>query len=80
MNDYESVLYAAAQLSLSDRLRLIDELASSAPEDQPPHLSTEWVVEIERRVAELEAGTATVEDWSDVQKRLSRFLGRDSAS
>ena len=36
MSEYDTVLSAASQLPVTDRLRLIDELASSVPDDQPP--------------------------------------------
>ncbi len=50
-----------AQLSVPDRLRLIDELPSSVPNDQPPTLSGQWLAEIERRSAEIDSGAVTVE-------------------
>ena len=63
MTEYELVLSAASQLSVTDRLRLIDDLAASAPDDQPPTLSEAWLAEVERRSAEIDAGTVTPEPW-----------------
>jgi putative addiction module component (TIGR02574 family) len=80
MPEYESVFSAAAELSVSDRLRLIDDLAASVPDDQPPALSNEWLVEIERRSAELDAGTVTPEPWADIRTRLFREHGIGDAS
>jgi putative addiction module component (TIGR02574 family) len=77
MSEYESVLAAAAQLPVADRLRLIDELAASVPDDQPPTLSPEWLEEIERRSAELAAGTVQAEPWAQVRERIRRRAGFD---
>ncbi len=79
MAEYETVFSAAAELSVADRLRLIDELAASVPEDQPPSLSQEWLAEIERRSAEIDAGTVTPEPWTEVRQRLFRKVGLDRA-
>ena len=70
MAEYESVLAAASQLPVADRLRLIDDLAASVPDDQPPALSEQWLAEIERRSAELDSGAVTPEPWSQIRQRL----------
>lgn len=70
MSDYQAVFTEALQLPVTDRLRLIDELASTVPDDQPPHLSDEWLTEIERRAAELDSGAVKPDAWEEVQKRL----------
>ncbi|MDA1052065.1 MAG: addiction module protein [Planctomycetota bacterium] len=75
MPEYESVFSAAAELSIADRLRLIDDLAASVPDDQPPTLSDEWLAEIERRSTDLDAGIVTPEPWVDVRQRLFRKHG-----
>jgi len=72
MPEYESVLSAASELSVADRLRLIDDLASSVPDDQPPALSPEWLAEIDRRSAELDSGAVHPQPWSEVRERLFR--------
>ncbi len=79
MNEYESVLSAAAQLSVPDRLRLIDDLASSVPDDQPPHLSNAWLAEIEKRAAQLDSGAVQPHSWEEVQQRLQKITGHDRA-
>lgn len=68
---YEAVRLAASQLTVADRLRLIDELASSVPDDEPPQLTKAWLRELDRRSAEIDSGTVTTEDWVDVRTRLS---------
>lgn len=80
MTDYQSVLSAAAQLSVADRLRLIDDLAATVPDDKPPTLSPEWLSEIERRSAEIEAGTVSTVPWAEVRERLHKKVGLDGGN
>ena len=80
MPDYKSILSAAAQLSVSDRLRLIDELAGSVPDDEPPSLSPEWLAEIERRSAEIDSGAVSAIPWEEVRQRLRKRVGLDGAN
>ena len=70
MSNYQTVRSAAAQLSVEDRLRLIDDLASSVPDDQPPSLSAEWLEEVERRAIEIDCGAVVVESWEEIRRRL----------
>ena len=79
MKEFDSVYSAAAQLPVSERLRLIDALAATVPDDQPPSLSAEWLSEIERRSAELDAGTATTESWESIRTRLHEKHGLTDA-
>jgi putative addiction module component (TIGR02574 family) len=79
MPEYESVLSVASQLSVAERLRLIDDLASSVPDDQPPALSAEWLAEIERRSGDLDSGAVTPQPWSEVRERLFRKHGLGDA-
>ncbi len=70
MPDYQSVASAAFQLPMGDRLRLIDELASSMPDDQPPHVSDAWLREIDRRSSEIDSGAVATEEWAGIRERL----------
>ena len=79
MTDYASILSAASQLPIGDRLRLIDELASTVPDDQPPQLSDAWLREIDRRSGELDSGTVVAESWTDIRSRLFAKHGVDRA-
>jgi putative addiction module component (TIGR02574 family) len=74
MSDYTSILSAATQLPVDQRLRLIGDLSDSIPE-QEVQLSPEWMEEIERRSAEIDAGTAKLEDWESVRERVFRSRG-----
>ncbi|HTQ39690.1 MAG TPA: addiction module protein [Pirellulales bacterium] len=75
MSDYDSILSAAFNMAIADRLRLIDELAASVPDDQPPTLSKQWLAEIERRSAEIDSGKVTPQPWSDVRQQLFSQVG-----
>ena len=55
MTSYDSILSAANQMPVADRLRLIDELAAALSDDQPPTLSPEWLSEIDRRSKQLDS-------------------------
>jgi putative addiction module component (TIGR02574 family) len=75
MTDYDSVLAAAFNMPIADRLRLIDELAASVPDDQPPALSQQWLAEIERRSTEIDAGAVTTQPWPEVRQQLFSQVG-----
>ncbi len=70
MSDYMSLLSAASQLPVADRLRLIDELTETLPELSTEELSPEWQAEIERRSRKIDDGTAQLEDWETVRARM----------
>jgi len=80
MNNYQDVLNGASLLPVADRLRLIDDLASSVPDDQPPHLSGEWLTEISRRSEELDKGSVQTESWAAIRERLFSKHGVRDAS
>ena len=70
MTEYQDILAHATKLPVDDRLRLIDDLASSVPDDCPPKLSPEWLSEIDRRSREIDAGDVDTESWADIRQRL----------
>ncbi len=77
MSQYDSVMYDASQLPVSERLRLIDELSATVPDDQPPTLSKEWITEIERRSAEVDTSVVETIPWDEVRKNLFRKTSVD---
>jgi putative addiction module component (TIGR02574 family) len=54
----ETVEAAALQLQPTDRARLVERLIASL--DTDPEVEQAWAAEVERRNAEIEAGTATL--------------------
>ena len=72
-----AVLAEALRLDEHARAELAAELLASLDGPTDPVAEAQWVVEIERRVASIEAGTATLESWDDVRRRIERdLLGR----
>ena len=80
MNDFSSVLSAAQQLSEQDRLRLIDALWETVPPESEAPFSDEWAREIERRVAQLDAGTAKTVPWSQIRDEALARIRHGKAS
>lgn len=67
------------QLSVSERIKLIDELASTVPDDLPPTLSAEWISEINRRSDEIDSGEVELHDWSMIREKLMNQYGTNDA-
>lgn len=80
MPDFHTVLADASQLSVDDRLKLIEALASSVPDDQPPPLSEDWKREVRRRSEEIDAGAVATEEWATIRDRLFAKYGIRDAS
>jgi putative addiction module component (TIGR02574 family) len=73
----EVVLAEALRLDPDARAQLAAELLASLDGPGDPDAEAAWQVEIERRVAALEAGNLKLESWKSVKKRIERkFLGR----
>jgi putative addiction module component (TIGR02574 family) len=75
MTDFSSVLSAAEQLPEQDRLRLIDALWDTVPPEAESPFSDEWIREIDRRVGELDAGTAKTIPWSKIRDEALARIG-----
>jgi len=75
MQDVQSILSFAMQLSVSERLELIDALWESVPPVALPPLSDEWRAEIERRSSEVDAGTVATIPWERVREEAFRRNG-----
>ena len=73
----EAVLADALRLDLDARAELAAELLASLDGPADPDAQAAWHVEIERRVAAIEAGTMKLEPWVDVKRRIEKeILGR----
>ena len=68
------VFSEALALPLDDRARLAHELFVSLDAGEDADAATAWSVEIERRLHQVDAGTATVEERSVVRDRLAARL------
>jgi putative addiction module component (TIGR02574 family) len=79
MPDFQSILSAARDLPAEDRIRLIDALWETVSASDES-FSREWVEEIERRVAELEQGTAEIIPWSTIRDEALARIGHGRPS
>jgi putative addiction module component (TIGR02574 family) len=75
MQSFESVLTAAQGLPAGDRLPLVDALWDTVPPECEAPFSEEWEQEIERRVAELDEGAATI-PWVTIREAALARIGR----
>lgn len=60
----------AAELSDEDRAALAGLLIESLDGEPDPDVDAAWAAEIEKRVAELDAGTVESIPWAQVRQRL----------
>jgi putative addiction module component (TIGR02574 family) len=73
----EAVLADALQLDVDARAALAAELLASLDGPADSNAEAAWQIEIERRVAAIEAGTVRLEPWEDVKRRIEKkILGR----
>jgi putative addiction module component (TIGR02574 family) len=72
MSNYELALTVAQKLPADERLRLIDALQETVEDSELP---AEWQGEIERRVAEYQAGTAEMIPWSQIRAEALARIG-----
>jgi putative addiction module component (TIGR02574 family) len=67
------LLQRALQLPADDRLALATEILESVEGPEDPQWAAAWATELDRRVRELDAGTAKTIPWEQVR---SEILGR----
>lgn len=73
----QAVLAEALRLDPDSRAALAAELLASLDGPADPDADAAWAIEIERRVAAIEAGTVNLEPWEDVKRRIEQeILGR----
>ena len=72
----EELSARAKSLPPEDRARLAEELLESLEESPESEVESAWDQEIERRVAEIEAGTAELIAAQDVHAEARRLLRR----
>jgi len=73
----KTVLADALRLDVDSRAELAAELLASLDGPADPDAEAAWAVEIERRVAAIEAGTVKLEPWDNVKRRIEKeILGR----
>ena len=65
-----AVLADALRLDLNARAEVAAELLASLDGPADADAETAWAIEIERRVAAIEAGIVRLEPWADVKRRI----------
>jgi putative addiction module component (TIGR02574 family) len=68
--DFNEIFRDAAELSEHDRATLAGLLIESLEGEPDPDVEAAWAAEIQRRVAELDAGTVKTIAWEEVRQRL----------
>jgi putative addiction module component (TIGR02574 family) len=68
--DFKDIFRDAAELSERDRATLAGLLIESLESEPDPEVEAAWAAEIERRVAELDAGAVKTIPWEQVRQRL----------
>jgi putative addiction module component (TIGR02574 family) len=66
----KEVLEAALHLAPSERELLVEQLMQSVV-SASDEIERAWLAELQRRSAEIDAGTAELVDWSDVRSRIA---------
>lgn len=79
MLDFHSVLDAAQHLPTQDRLRLIEALWDSVPADADVPLHDDWGPELERRISQIENGTASAVPWATIRDEALARIGHGNA-
>jgi putative addiction module component (TIGR02574 family) len=69
-----AVLADALRLDEQTRAEFAAELLASLDGPADSDADALWAAEIERRVSAIEAGTATLESWDDVRRRIERSI------
>ncbi len=72
----EELFAQAKSLPPEDRARLAEELLESLAQDPDTEVEAAWDSEIERRVAEVEVGTAKLIAAEDVHTVVRRLIRR----
>jgi putative addiction module component (TIGR02574 family) len=73
----EAVLAEALRLDVNARAEVAAEILASLDGPADPDAEAAWAAEIERRVAAIESGTARLEPWAEVRRRIEKeILGR----
>ena len=75
----EQLFQAALALPEEERLELVEALLAAQGHSNEPPFDAAWLSEIQRRSAEVEAGTVPLTPWPVVRERVrQRLEGRSS--
>ena len=68
----EKIRQEAESLTPDEKLSLAEHLWSTLPDD--PEIEKAWLVEAQRRSKEIDAGTAKLTPWTELQTELRGHL------
>jgi len=68
------LLPCALRLPADDRLALATEILDSVEDHEDPKWAAAWAAELDRRVNELDAGTAKTIPWEQVKSEMLQRL------
>jgi len=74
MASRRQILPELLKLPAHERARLATELVRSLDESEDPDAAEAWLNELDRRAREVVTGTAKLEDWTKVRKRIELRL------
>ncbi|KYF59835.1 addiction module protein [Sorangium sp. So ce854] len=74
MSSRNAVLAQALQLSPEERADVAKCLIASLDEPADQHVEAAWLAEVERRLQDVERGTATFVSWDVVRERIAARL------
>jgi putative addiction module component (TIGR02574 family) len=75
MSDYDSILADASALPVDARIRFIDALWNTVPDENLPPLSEEWIAELQCRSAEHKQDASQAIAWEQVRADARRRAG-----
>lgn len=76
----EQLLQSALALPDEERLSLVEALLAECDSNLARPFDEAWLAEIQRRSAQIDAGTASLTPWLEVKRRVRERLerGRDA--
>jgi putative addiction module component (TIGR02574 family) len=74
MANRHDILPKLLKLPARERARLVTELVQSLDESEDPDATAVWLEELDRRAREVGSGTAKLEDWTKVRRRIEQRL------
>lgn len=70
----EQLLQSVLALPEEERLQLIEALLAECDQALTRPFDDAWLTEVQRRSAEVDAGTAELTPWSEVKRRVRQRL------
>ena len=70
----EKVLSEALSLDTRERAEIAAELIASLDGERDEDVEAAWAAEADRRIEEVEAGTAKLVPWRDVERRVEKEI------